>query len=220
MARVLIGWLWKVLLVLACIGYQFLVHSAFHEGQGEFLRLAVFLFPLLALAFWVIARARNKPLWFLILLAGVLAIYLMEQEARMGLVAEYGIPHAVVYLALLWFFGRTLLPGREPLITRLARRVHGTLPPDMEAYTGRLTLSWCLFFAAQVIISALLYRFASLDTWSLFINLLNFPLLALMFVVDYVYRVIRFRHYPQASILKVIQVYSQDSSPPKSANAR
>src|SRR5438309_407225 len=82
------------------------------------------------------------------------AIYLVEQ-GQMGLAVLYGISHSVAYVTLLYFFGRTLMPGAEALITRLARRVHGTLPQEMETYTRRLTIAWCLFFVAQIIMSAL-----------------------------------------------------------------
>ena len=33
-----------------------------------------------------------------------------------------------------------------------AARIGGTLPPEIELYTRRVTLVWCLFFAAQVLV--------------------------------------------------------------------
>jgi hypothetical protein len=92
--------------------------------------------------------------------------------------------------------GRTLVEGREPLITRLAREVHGSLAPFMEAYTRRVTVAWCVFCAAQLGMSAALLIFASLEKWSLFVNILNAPLVVLMFVGEYIYRVMRFPDYP------------------------
>lgn len=214
------GWLWTALILLACVGYQWLVHSAVMGEQADSIRLALTLLPLLALACWVMTRSRNKPLWFFLLLAAGVATFLLEREERWGLAAAYGIPHAAIYLFLLWFFGHTLLRGKEPLVTRLARRVHGTLPPELEAYTRRVTFAWCVFFAAQIIISALLFEFASLNTWSLFISLLNFPLLVLMFVGEYVYRVTFHRNFPHASILEAIQVFSKDAARSRSAKGR
>lgn len=215
-----LGWLLTALVVLGCFGYQWLVHSAVMEGQAESVRVSLMIVPLLALAYWVMMRARNKPLGLFILLAVSVAIYLLEHEKHWGLAVAYGIPHAAVYLFLLWFFGHTLLSGKEPLITRLARRVHGTLPPDMEAYTRGVTLAWCVFFAAQVIVSALLFKYASLNIWSLFITIMNFPLLVLMFVSEYVYRMARHRDFPHASILKSIQAYTNDAALSKSSKAR
>lgn len=157
-------------------------------------------------------RSGNKTLWFFLLLAAGVAAFLLERDARPGLAAASGIAHAAIYLFLLWFFGHTLLRGKEPLVTRLARQVHGTLPPEMEAYTRRVTFAWCVFFAAQIIASALLLEFASLNTWSLFVSLLNLPLLVLMFAGEYVYRVIFHRDFPHASILQAIQVFAKDAA--------
>src|SRR3954468_9333216 len=72
------------------------------------------------------------------------------------LVPLAGLPHAVVYSSLLWFFGRTLRSGHEALITTVAGRYHGPLPSYMEGYTRKLTGAWCVFFAAQLLGSALL----------------------------------------------------------------
>jgi uncharacterized membrane protein len=161
-----------------------------------------------------VARARRKLLWSLVLFAAGGAIYALEQQEHWGLAAAYGIPHAAIYLSLLWLFARTLRPGREPLITRLARRVHGTLPPEHDAYTRRVTGAWCVFFATQIVMSALLFGFASLSHWSLFINVLNFPLLALMFVGEYGYRLIRHREFPHASLLDGVRAFSNDAGRP------
>src|SRR5205085_11340236 len=95
------------------------------------------------------------------------------------------------------------------LITRVARRLHGSLPPYMEAYTRRLTSAWCVFFIAQLVVSALLLAFSSLEAWSLFVNLLNLPLVAAMFVGDYLFRVLRYRRYPHASIAQSVEAFAK-----------
>ncbi|HZE60254.1 MAG TPA: hypothetical protein VE085_06830 [Burkholderiales bacterium] len=120
-----------------------------------------------------------------------------------------GLPHAIAYSSLLWLFGRTLRHGREALITGVARRFHGSLPPYMETYTHKLTAAWCIFFCAQLLGSALLLAFAPLNSWSLFVNVLNIPLLAAMFAGDYVYRVLRYRDYQHATIAQSVQTFAK-----------
>jgi uncharacterized membrane protein len=112
--------------------------------------------------------------------------------------------HTGIYVFLLFLFGRTLVRGRVPLITRLARQTHGTLAPQMEAYTRSATLAWCLFFAGQLLVSAGLMAFAPLAAWSLFVNLLNLPLLALMFTLEHLYRITAHPEFPHASIAMII----------------
>ena len=81
------GGLWAVLVLAACLGYQWLVHSAVMGEQTDSIRLGLTLLPLLALACWVVTRSRNKPLWLLLLLAAGVATFLLEREQRLGLAA-------------------------------------------------------------------------------------------------------------------------------------
>jgi hypothetical protein len=112
----------------------------------------------------------------------------------LGASALAGLAHAGAYLALLWYFGRSLRAGREPLITRVARR---------------LTVAWCAFFAGQILVSALLLAFAPHDVWSMFVNLLDLPLLALMFVAQQVYRALCFPLVPRVSIGRILSAFAE-----------
>ena len=199
------GWLWKLLLAVGCVAYQYLVHRVTSGDSGGAIRIALLLVPLLALGWWVATRPGKKWLWWSVLAAACGAIFLLEREAHLGLAASYGIPHAVTYLLLLWAFARTLFPGRVPLVTKLARVVHGTLAPEIEGYTRRVTVAWSVFFAAQVICSGLLFEFASLEAFSLFVNMLSLPLVVLMFAGEYAYRVTRFPGIPRASVAQTIR---------------
>jgi uncharacterized membrane protein len=176
--------------------------------------------PLAVLAGWVVVRSANKLLWLTAVLAIGLIVYWLDYQERLGLAATSGISHAAAYLFLLWYFGRTLALGREPAITRFARRVHGALLPAMELFTRRLTIAWCVFFTAQLIASALLLAFAPLSAWSLFINLLNLPLVSVMFVGQLVYRAIRHPDFPRASVLQAVQAFTKDASLSNSAGMR
>jgi uncharacterized membrane protein len=218
--RSAIGWAWKALVVLACIAYQTGVHVSLSNAQPDLLRTILLWLPLAVLAGWILARSKHKPLWLAALLAAGMFVYLVEHEERLGLAAVSGIPHAAAYLFLLWYFGRTLARGREPLISRFARSVHGALDPEMALFTRKVTIAWCLFFAVQLIASALLFGFAPLSAWSLFINLLNLPLVALMFVGQFAYRMIRYPDYPRVSLWQAIQVFIKDTSRSKSAEVR
>jgi len=215
-----ISWAWKAFIVLACVVYQYLVHSTISNAQTDLYYLVLLWLPLGVFAGWILVRSSNKPLWLVILLAAGMLVYLIEHQERLGLAAISGVTHAAAYLFLLWCFGRTLLRGREPLITRLARSMHGMLQPVMELFTRRVTIAWCVFFTAQLTVSALLVAFASLNTWSLFVNLLNPPLLALMFVGQWAYRTIRHPNFPRTSIWQMIQVFTKDVSLSKSAEVR
>ena len=211
---------WTILLVLGCIAYQYLVHSSLDSERGTPLHVALMWLPLVALACWAMMRSRHKLPWLVALCAAGALVYVLDQREPVGPAASAGISHAGAYLLLLWYFGATLVRGREPIITRFARRVHGTLSPSMEDLTRRLTVAWCAFFAAQIAVSALLYAFAPLSAWSLFVNLLNIPLLALMFAAQGIYRTLRCPDCPRASVLQAIEAFTRDASLSKGAEAR
>jgi len=122
--------------------------------------------------------------------AAVLAGLVVSWPFLKGQVALlYYVEHLGVYLLLSVFFGRTLRGPDESLVTQMARRVHGgVLSPAQAAYTRQVTLAWCVFFAGMALISTLLFLFAPVAAWSLFANLLGGPLIALMFVGEYLWR--------------------------------
>ena len=111
-----------------------------------------------------------------------------------------------IHGSLLAWFASSLRPGREALVTSLARQVRGSLEPDVAAYTRNVTRAWCVFFAAQPR-SALLLAFAPTAIWSWFVNILDLPLVGLMFLGEYAFRVRRFRHGKPATLAQTIKAF-------------
>lgn len=131
------------------------------------------------------------------------------------------IPQLVIYLGLLWFFGRTLLRGREALITRFARHIHGSLSDEHAKYSRGVTWAWSIFFASMACVSLLLFVFAPLSAWSLFANVLNLPLVVAMFLGEYAFRILRYPDFSHASIRSMIMAFTTVSrSTFKSARGR
>ncbi len=216
------GRLGKVLLLVSFIAYPILLHTFILKAEVEMWQLLFVFAPLLAVAGWVVFRLVAKAWWpLLALLIAAGGYYLVAGDhGRIGLLAVNGLSHGTLNLFLLWVFGRTLLAGREPLISQISRRVVGYLNPEVVAYTRHVTIAWCVFFILQVMSSLLLYVFAPLAAWSFFINVLNLPLLAGMFVLEKAYRTWRFPDHPKTSILKAIEVYSKDFAAPKKSDDR
>ncbi|TCV87474.1 hypothetical protein [Sulfurirhabdus autotrophica] len=215
-----IRFLGKLLVIFACLGYPWLAHAAMMDHTAVLLRIILALVPLSVLAFWTIKHATNRILWSFVFLAAAIVIFVLRSNVLLNFDAAFGIPHAAINLFLLWFFGHTLLPGKEPLITRLARRVHGTLDARLVSYTKGVTIAWCVFFIGQIMTSVLLFNFTSLSTWSLFINFINFPLVIVMFIGEYVYRVLRYRDFPHVTIKQTVQAFNTDFSSATGAKPR
>ena len=133
---------------------------------------------------------RSAALGLLAGLATLLAARLADPALRAepGLIATSGLSHAVLYGSLLVLFAGSLRPGQTPLVSLLARRIRGTLSPAIAVYTRRVTIVWCGFCALQLLASAALFVLAPRTVWSLFVNVLDTPLLAALFAGEYLVR--------------------------------
>lgn len=202
------------------LGYQFFMHNVVTAGPVTPVDAALILSPFAIAAGWAIKVERGWGQALLVVFSLELAVfatvsYLSFEHA----VFTFGLPHMAGNLFMMWFFARTLRGGRVSLITAIARRVHGSLKPEIERYTRTVTLAWSLFFAMQAALSVTLFTFAPLEVWSTYINLLNVPMIILMFIVEYIYRVLRFREH-KSSIFSAVHFFGHDEGESKSDKAQ
>ena len=116
------------------------------------------------------------------------------------------LPPVLIDLALCWLFGRTLRRGAEPLVTSFARHAHGgSLPPDIPGYTRRVTLAWTLLFAVMAAAAAWLAAFGPLRAWTLFVYAGSPALVAALFLGEFAWRRVRFRHHPRQHLADMLQ---------------
>jgi uncharacterized membrane protein len=130
---------------------------------------------------------------------------------RAGFVTASAISHWGIYASLLVMFGSTLRPGREPLITAMARRMHGELSDEITRYTVKGTWAWCCFFAFQLTMSVSLFCFAPLDWWSFFVNVMDIPMVVTMFSVEYLIRLRVLRDPPRHSFAAILEMITNPS---------
>jgi uncharacterized membrane protein len=97
----------------------------------------------------------------------------------------YASPVAI-NLLLAWLFGRTLGLGCTPMISRFAELEQNTLTEELALYTRRLTWTWTVFFILMAAISATLAVAAPLGAWSVFTNMINYALVAILFLGEFV----------------------------------
>ena len=110
-----------------------------------------------------------------------------------GPLAVSGLSHAMLYATLLILFGATLRPGRTALATHFAARLNPSFHPGMIPYTRRVTLAWCLLFAAQLATSAALLALRS-PWWPAFVTLLHLVPVIAMALLEFAIRRWRWRH--------------------------
>lgn len=124
----------------------------------------------------------------------------------------YWLEHAGTQSLIGYAFARSLAHGREPLCSRFARMVHGALEPAVAAYTRALTRAWALFSFGMALASSALYLLAPLRVWSVFANFITGPLIALMFIGEYLLRRRLLPQIEHASILAGIEAYRASPS--------
>ncbi len=215
----------KTVLVIAfIIVYVTLSHVALavHDAHRIWRQIAMLmlLVPLSSIACWgLVAMLKqfgvNKILRVLcgvlmaLTLVCVILVFWPVLLARLDLI--YLTEHIATNSMLCWFFAHTLFGGRTPIITTLARTIHAEMPDNVECYTRQVTIAWALFFVVQIVVSLLIFTFGSIEAWSLFANVLNWPLVVLMFAAEYACRKRVNRDFPHATIKESIDAYFNNS---------
>lgn len=199
-----------IVIAAACIAYPVLAHySAATSAATTFpsLGVAVSLAPSLALLLWLTWRSpmRGTMLLLCAVVGGLLWGFWGVLERNFSWV--YFLQHAGTYAMLAAVFGVTLGRGRQALCTRFAEVVHGSLSPEEVRYSRQVTLAWVLFFMAISLISSVLFFLFSIEAWSVFANFLSFPLILLMFVVEYTVRLRKLPHQKKHSIMDGVRAY-------------
>ena len=113
-------------------------------------------------------------------------------------------PPLFAFAFMAWFFHRTLGPGVEPLITRVARREHPDLTAEMAQFTRTLTWAWSLCFVFLFLAALSLAPLLPLATWSRWVLVLGYAVPAALFLGEYVYRHRRFPDRSHGSLRVLI----------------
>ena len=193
----------RILLTIVCLVF---VHVAILRSAYA---LAVEVGLVYALANFAIAywNGDRKPLrspWLVpvvLMMGAQLAVWLGYTSA----VALVLAPSVVMNAALLVLFGHTLLPGREPLITRFRRLEEGYVAPVFVSYTRCLTVIWATLFAIATVVSLAAASWGDVAMWS-WISLIVIPVTSLaLFLGEHVYRVVRYGAEGRSSPLRTLR---------------
>ncbi len=207
--------------VALALAYPLLAHLAGARGDGAWAAVAMADLVLLLLLGPLLER---RP-WALLLLASCLLGLWWISLSRYALLPLLLPP--MLFLGLVgWFFGRTLRPGRVPLITRIVEALNAQaglpMTPDLYRYTRRLTTVWAVLLAVLALANLLLalcavpggmlaqfgYRpplVVSDEQWSWVANFLNYGIVAGLFCGEYLWRKRVFPQRPYRNFLQFLQ---------------
>lgn len=144
-----------MLVILGIVLYSALSHAALasQDAYGIWRQLAMLMLMLSTggIACWgmltFLQQAGVATKWRV--LAGVAMVIALMYGARIfwplllsRLEWIYLLEHLAANAALCWFFAHTLVKGRTPIITTLARAIHSEMPDDVLRYTRKVTVAW------------------------------------------------------------------------------
>jgi uncharacterized membrane protein len=151
------------------------------------------------------ASAARRIAWFaaiMLLIAALAAIWHGYASAIALLLA----PSVLANLAMLYVFGHTLLPGKEPLITRFRRLDIGHVEPKFIRYTRQLTMLWTVLFAAGTLVSLAAAMSGNVELWSWIAFVLLPALTVALFLGEHVYRAYRYGAEERTSPLRTLSL--------------
>jgi len=182
------------------VAYPVLVHLAviWPFPWLEWLALAV----LSVLPLYGALRAGKYWAWCALIAALIAAVLVVRWHGAYWILL---LPPVAIPLSLLVLFGASLRRGQRPMVTRFALLARGSLPPDLEHYTRRVTVLWIVVFVILTLSAVLLAVFASRELWSLATNFLHYLLIGGVFVAEYAYRRWRFRHHEHPGFLAYLR---------------
>jgi uncharacterized membrane protein len=197
--------------LLFLVAYSVLSHYSNLNPQAHDLRTLLALAPMLTLGLILVWRWSGFLVALLAAAAAALLLRAFWPLFAQNFPIVYLVQQVGFYFIMAFTFGRSLRKGRVPLCTQLADKVHGPLSALELRYTRRVTLAWVIFFLLNLAANFLLFEFAPLRVWSMFVNFCSLPLILLMFVAEYA---VRRRVLPQvqrSGLIATLRVYFADS---------
>ena len=203
-----------------CVWYSF-THGALAQARVGItpspLNLLVATFP--PVACWVAAAWTTRSRWWVALAGSLLIVALLcSQHGQIGHIRElWLLDHLSGNLALAVLFGRSLAPGRKPLVSRFAEHLHGPLTPLQIRYTRRVTAAWTLNFLLVAAASVALFFSTSFAHWTEFAWFSALPLSLFWFLLEFVCRCFVIPKHERSSFMDTLRVVSHCGFRPGSA---
>jgi uncharacterized membrane protein len=200
-------------IALVLVLYVALVHHVNISGQASMLGALLAIAPLLLITLTFALRVTSKLLGLCLILLFLIASWLALPLIAQHTASIFWLLDVGLMFILLVTFGRTLQSGRKALCVQFAEIINGgALPVAHARYAYKVTIAWVIFFALIILVSSLLFFFAPLANWSFFVNFLTLPLVALMFIAEFMVRRQVLTDLPESNVLDAVRAYLNSKS--------
>lgn len=202
---------WRVgATVVLLLGWAVAAHLGSVGAGSADINAALAVLPIMVALVVLLWQGHSRWLLAAGLVVAVGVVWVLWPRLRQNISLLYYLQHLGSHLALALFFGRTLLGTGDALITGMARFIYGdALSARKVRYTRQVTVAWTVFFVVNALVSTGLFLWAPPAVWSAHANLLTGPLIALMFLVEYLVRKRLLPPHERPSVAEVIRAYRQ-----------
>lgn len=191
--------------------YQLLILKGMFSAHPDGLEVVSVFAPTIIISVIIFWRTRYRVPFFIIVL--LLCVGLLRYQYFFARYMDD------IYLfqrmALCMFMGLTfsvsLLPGRIPLVSMVAKMVHGSLSKRLARYTRQVTLVWVFIFVLMAVLPLLVLLLVPQTMIFLVINCISILLLVLMVSIEYFVRCRLIPEEERSGMLKSILAYFQHS---------
>ena len=181
-----------VILSVLLLGYPLFVFFGLQYLEVRYIGLVILAVVVLRLVVFrkMASWDRVKPLLPLTLASSVLCVFIVIFNDPILI----KLNPVLISLVMLISFGSSLF--RPPsMIERFARLSDANLPDQAIPYTRNVTKIWCLFFFMNGTIAAYTAWFSSMEIWTLYNGLIAYLLMGLIFLVEFLVRIKKKRHF-------------------------
>lgn len=179
--------------ILVVTGYAVIANYTNQSIQHDVLGVLVAIAPIVLAIIFLMWQSRLWAFWqraglCALVVIGCVALSLIWSQLKQHYGWVYWLEHESLQLILFFTFARTLTGKSVPLCTQFAQTMHGELTPAHECYARNATIAWALFFGIIIMISSTLFFMYPIGIWSIFANFIYLPLVALMFLIEFIVR--------------------------------
>lgn len=174
--------------LLCC--YPVFVHLAVVFQEPWFRVLALILLTTGIVYKGLLNKSRGAWLTLLAVIVITLAVSRVNQWHYL-----FYLPPVLIPALIAGLFIRSLLAGREPLVTAIGENARGPLSTEMREYTRHVTLMWAVVLIVMTALGIVLPLLSNERIWSLYTNFASYMFVAIIFVGEYLYRLYRFKNH-------------------------
>ncbi|MGH8495503.1 MAG: hypothetical protein ACREVN_05160 [Gammaproteobacteria bacterium] len=171
----------RLVLAIAVLAYPFAVFLLLDRLGAAW--LGGLLMLLLAIRGRFFLRELPQLAWPVILVGTLYLALLLLGDGALVL----KLYPAIISLFLLLAFGYTLIHPPS-MVEQLARRFGMEISAAGIGYTRAVTAIWCVFFAANAVVSTAITLGGSLRAWTFYNGFLSYVLTGALFAAEYLYR--------------------------------